>query len=191
MAKRKPLSRRVAALDGYRVLTNPEAESLLSTASDNKINEPIEWTTHPDPSPTEARMQVTVFNTRGERVLLTGRIPYVTPHRSHWTFTWGAKQRQEHPSPIRRLDLRDNHGNPDGERWERATHKHRWTEQDGNAWAYTPDDIPHKPVPDGPEDYREIFEAFAAECHVGFGPDYLWSDPPEQPPHQPTTWEVP
>ena len=92
---------------------------------------------------------------------------------------WGDKPQYEQPVNLRRLDLHDRHRNPDGEAWERQTHKHRWSWTSGNAWAYTPTDIPHdpEPLPAGSDDYRAVFEAFAHECGVGLGPDYKWADP--------------
>jgi len=110
-----------------------------------------------------------------ERLVLMGRIPLVVPWSSHWLLVWGKKVEREQPETIRRLDLRDDHPNPDGKLFEGATHKHRWSVADNNAWAYAPDDIPHDPsIPPLIEDnYRAIFEAFANECGIKFGPDYI------------------
>lgn len=59
-----------------------------------------------------------------------------------------------------------------------GTHKHK-AECLPPDDCYEPDDIPAVPVsPDvGPELYREVFEAFAAECHVVLGDDFEWSPP--------------
>ncbi len=94
---------------------------------------------------------------------------------------------------LRRLDLRDDHVNPDGVQWRRETHKHRWSVADANSWAYTPNDIPHDGRPEavGPDNYRAIFEAFAAECQIGFGPNYNWNDPTFPDLGTETLWRLP
>lgn len=57
-------------------------------------------------------------------------------------------------------------------------HKHRAEGEPPND-CYEPDDIPEVPLsPDvSPELYREVFEAFAAECHVTIGDDFEWAPP--------------
>jgi len=60
-----------------------------------------------------------------------------------------------------------------------GTHKHRAEPGGGDEGAYQPDDIPEVPLQPrvAPGTYRAILEAFAAECFVGFGPDFVWSEP--------------
>lgn len=187
------LRRRLLAQAGFRRLTDPEAQTLL--AAEKTINEPVKWVPSRtiEAPVTEVRMAVAVSNPQRERLVLGGRIALVVPGRSHWLLTWGDKSHDERPETIRRLDLRDLHRNPDGEYWDRRTHKHRWSVADANRWAYTPTDIPHdvKAGSDTVDDYRAIFEAFARECGIGFGPYYAWQDPPMDYAAEPTLWEVP
>ncbi len=139
------------------------------------------------------RCRVEVFNSIGETLWVAGRIHRDHPHRPHWIFGWGCKVQQEQPVNLRRLDLRDSHSNPDGESWHQATHKHVWSAASGNAWAYTPSDIPHDadPEPVGADDYRLVFEAFAHESGIVFGPDYKWAVPDLAPDPATPLWEVP
>ncbi len=185
----RELRRRAPGLEGFRELTDPEAQALLSSDCTRTVNEAVEWTA----AGGESRFSVQVFNTRSETLTLRGRINEAVPHRSHWLLVWGDKRRQEHAVVLRRLDLRDDHDNPDGQAWRGETHKHTWSQDEDNAWAYTPDDIPHDPDPGpvGADDYRAIFEAFVAECGVGFGPDYCWTDPKLDGDELGTLWRVP
>lgn len=189
MAGPGDLRRRAAGLDGFRALTDVEAQALLGRECDRTVNEEIEWMA----SGGESRFSVRVFNTRNETLTMRGRINDAVPERSHWLLIWGDRAKEEHPEVLRRLDLRDNHDNPDGQTWRGQTHKHTWSRAENNAWAYTPDDIPHH-LEVGPvvaDDYRAIFEAFAAECGVRFGPDYRWTDPKLDRDDPETLWEVP
>lgn len=87
---------------------------------------------------------------------------------------------------VRRLDLRGTHRDrSSGEEWINRTHKHRWSEADGDKSVYTPDDICHKPsVPyvtsmnDLADEYRQVFEDFTKECLINLGPTYIWTHPP-------------
>lgn len=186
---------RIARLPELRHLTDSEAAGVLADRS-LVVNEPVRWeiSRGTEANPSEVRMSVRVFNSLGENLRLRGRISIAVPECSHWVLGWGDKRAGEHPAEIRRLDLRDGHRNPDGERWIDATHKHLWSAAEGNRWAYTPTDIPHSVLEeDGvcDDDYRAIFEAFASECRVGLGPDYRWTDPRLDPPAQVDLWEVP
>ena len=82
--------------------------------------------------------------------------------------------------PVRRLDVRDSHSNPhgsDGQTWSNETHKHAWREEYGDGWAYTPDGLPIAPGYDvAPDEYREVFEAFCAECGIDLE-DFVWVEP--------------
>lgn len=170
----------VESLADFRHLTDAEAAKLLCQGG--LIDEPVEWTvmrTRND-RPAEFRAKVAVENPSGERIFIGGRILIERLWASHWVLVWGDRRHHERSASIRRLDLRDDHVNPDGEVWDRQTHKHLWSVEDNNAVAYTPDDIPHDPSapPVTQDDYRAIFEAFAAEVNVDLGPNYEWSDPP-------------
>ncbi|WP_337973463.1 hypothetical protein [Cellulomonas sp. NTE-D12] len=186
---------RLARLPNFRRLTDAEADLLLDDKS-LVVNEPVRWgvSRWADVNPTELRMSVRVFNAFGENLSMRGRISIAIPERSHWALGWGDKRAGEFPVDLRRLDLRDDHQNPDGARWRGTTHKHRWSSQDGNRWAYTPTDIPHESIGEGSvcdDDYRAIFESFAAECHVELGPEFRWHDPELLRPTQTDLWEVP
>lgn len=185
------LRRRMASLADAEHLSQAEADLILDPQVSKTVNEEVAWTT--TDCPAEARFSVTVFNSTGATLTLRGRLLLDRPWRSHWLLTWGDKGDKQAVAVLRRLDLRDLHRNPDGETWEEETHKHRWSEVDGNSWAYTPTDIPHTPHvdPDTPDDYRSVFEAFAAECGISLGPDYKWSDPDLTPGSTPPLWEVP
>lgn len=169
------LRRRLAKAGEQRRLTDGQAEAIL--AAEKSIDAPIQWKPH---NRTWFRMTVEVSNRLGERLKMTGNVSRDYPGRSSWTLTWGDKTAGEFPEAIRRLDLRGKHlGNADGSIWDYETHKHRWSQADGDREAYTPTDIPH----DQPgsaitrDDYKVIFEAFAAECDIGLGPTYDWSGP--------------
>jgi len=186
-------------LEAFRLLTDEEAKRLISDPSVSKVvAERVAWTVTMTRNhrPTEIRARVSVVNSLKERMYLDGRILVERPWQSHWVLTWGSKAHHEQPESLRRLDLRDSHRNPDGQVWERQTHKHLWSVADGNAVAYTPEDIPHDPAtpPVTPDDYRAIFEAFAREMSIDLAPDYTWEDPPVSDVQgcvDPTIWEVP
>ena len=73
---------------------------------------------------------------------------------------------------VRRLCVNNEHRPFSG------THKHQY-ERAGSAECYEPDDIPN--VPMGARAavrvYREVFDAFAAECNIQIGPGFTWCDP--------------
>lgn len=84
---------------------------------------------------------------------------------------------------LRRLDVRGSHTNlqhtGNTERWNRRTHKHAFRDACGDAYAYTPTDIPDTDSPsDSPEpnEHGLVFEAFCGECGIEVGGN--WVDPP-------------
>ncbi|MFC0008074.1 hypothetical protein [Micromonospora siamensis] len=60
-----------------------------------------------------------------------------------------------------------------------GTHKHRSEPGGGDEGAYEPDDIPAVPLQPrvAPGTYRAILEAFAAECFIAIGDDFVWREP--------------
>jgi hypothetical protein len=169
------LRNRLAKAGDSRRLTDGEADALL--ACTKSVETPVFWTPH---DRRRLRMSVPVTNTLSERLTLTGSVSRDLPGMSSWTLTWGNKVAGDFTEAIRRLDLRGKHlGNADGAVWNYETHKHRWTQTDGDREAYTPDDIPHEHpgTPQTRDDYRAIFEAFSAECAIDLGAGYQWSDP--------------
>jgi hypothetical protein len=191
---RKGAARRAAQVANLHRLTDSGAAALLDSSVSKTVNEEVVWTAGGARSGegSEVRMRVSVFNSMNEPLFVTGRIELDNPLASHWLLVWGTKRGGQHSVNLRRLDLRDSHPNPDGQRWDHATHKHTWSEADGNAWAYTPTDIPHDQSPSfvGHDDYRLICEAFLAECGIELGPDYKWSEPPLDA-GTPTLWSPP
>ncbi|WP_132208442.1 hypothetical protein [Kribbella steppae] len=191
------LPKAIQSAENFRRLTNPEAKNLLEGDINKVISGTVEWFIEDtrQGSSIRARCKVEISNSLGERLYLDGRIVLDRPWQSHWILTWGNKAHHEKPATIRRLDLRDDHRNPDGQFWDRATHKHLWSVADKNRVAYTPTDIPHDPSvpPNAPDDYRAIFEAFAKEVGINFASDYRWTDPPLSTPAPMTTtlWDVP
>ncbi len=74
-----------------------------------------------------------------------------------------------------RLVLDGSHRNHVGEPgvWRDETHKHRWTNLHGDAIAYSLGDITAKPgAAVGADEYRAVFEAFAAECEISLTEGY-------------------
>jgi len=73
----------------------------------------------------------------------------------------------------RRLCLNVPHSPFDG------THKHRAEPGSGDEDTYEPDDIPELPLAPrvAPGTYRAILEAFAKECFIEIGPDFVWTEP--------------
>jgi hypothetical protein len=73
----------------------------------------------------------------------------------------------------RRLCLNQEHKPIEG------THKHRTEPSIGDEIPYKPTDIPEVPLSPrvAPGTYREIFDAFAAECFIDVGPDFTWEEP--------------
>lgn len=143
-----------------------EAEADHVVAIPKFIDATVDWTyKHRD-----VRASLPVGNRQGQRINLQLRIAYPLPERLHVILAW----RQ---TPIRRLDVRDNHVNPDREEeWVERTHKHRWTDLHGDGQAYTPEDIPPTDGPVTPGEYRRIVEAFCRECNID--PEELqWVDP--------------
>jgi hypothetical protein len=72
--------------------------------------------------------------------------------------------------PIRRLCVRVSHRNRcrgSTKSWIHETHKHQYTDECGDSFAYTPSPFP--PTPDltvTPGEYRAVFEAFCDECNI-------------------------
>lgn len=145
--------------------TLTEAEADLLIENDKEITAEIEWRRV---NGSEAAT-VRVKNSSGRHLELRLRVQPKAPEQLHLVL---LDSRQ----PLRRLDVRDGHTNPDGTRWEHQTHKHRWTDLHGDGEAYTPSDIPE---PDGdvtPDHYREIVEAFCQECNIDHA-GLVWTDP--------------
>lgn len=65
---------------------------------------------------------------------------------------------------IKSLDIGKGHRNPpDRKENVEKKHKHTWTDEWKDQWAYIPDDIT-----DG-ADFEQVFWEFLAECNISFG----------------------
>ena len=184
----KKLRGRLAKAGLRRHITDTEATQLL--ACEKTIHSTPDWELTGNG---DLRMDMDVANSMSEHLQIGGRVSAKYAGKSTWWLLWGDNEQGECQEQLRRLDIRGSHSNPDDERWERKTHKHLWSAEHKNDHAYTPDDIPH----DQPgtlvtrDNYREIFEAFAAECGIKTGSDYAWSEPIfKQQAGQKSIWEV-
>jgi hypothetical protein len=74
---------------------------------------------------------------------------------------------------VRSLDVNGSHENKhtNSEKWLRKTHKHKWTDECQDRFAYTPTDITA-------HDVRGQFEQFCAEC--GIECNVALAEPPGQ-----------
>lgn len=190
------IATRLKKISQLRYLDETEADSIMEAVADLHIMQPILWAENPGKTD-EWRFNVAVFNALNENLTVTARVNQRRPFVSHWCLVWGDKRLGERAVNLRRLDLRDDHTNPDGEQdWVSKTHKHIWSSQYGERFAYTPDDIPHdcRLPPLVPDSLKCIFEAFARECGIRLiAPGYQWSEPPIGVPEeqQATLWEIP
>jgi hypothetical protein len=84
-----------------------------------------------------------------------------------WKYTYQLRLGSQ---PIRRLCVRGSHRNRCGgstESWISETHKHRYTDECGDSFAYAPSPFPATPdLTVTPSEYREVFEAFCDECNI-------------------------
>lgn len=167
------LRARLAKAGGGRRLTDTEATQIL--ASQKTIHSKPEWNLTPNG---DLRMDMPVLNSMNEPLQVGGRLSAKFAGKSTWWLMWGDKQHGDEQPHLRRLDIRGPHRQPD-EHWDHRTHKHLWSVEHKNDYAYTPEDIPHEQPGTlvTVDNYREIFEAFVAECAIGTGPDYAWSEP--------------
>lgn len=109
-----------------------------------------------------------------------------------WSYTCVLLHRTSGAN-VRRLDVRGTHRDRRGGRvWLNRTHKHRWSEAEGDRDVYTPVDIRHEPaVPvsagmkDLADEYRQVFEDFTKECLIRLVEGYMWQHPPYPEPDQP------
>lgn len=137
-------------------LTEANAEHILQAGL--RITSPISWNTK---SVTWRWFEVGVHNDLGVALVLHMQVNQRTPERYSIHLRSG-------PDHLRRLDIRGSHANKDSERriWNWETHKHRWTDEFGDGWAYTPDGIPADGDAVAPQEYRAVFEAFCDECAI-------------------------
>lgn len=120
-----------------------------------------------------------VQNRQDQYVRLNVRIVLAIPWRYHLVLRWDKVE-------MRKLDVRDDHSNPDGsEHWRLRTHKHRFTDEWGHRFAYTPTELPDTTqFRVDLDEYEEVFFGFCHECMIDTT-DFTWIDPPLRP--RPTT----
>lgn len=152
-------------------VTDELAALVLDPAAHLELRVPMTWIVR---SVASVRAEMAVHNAHGLPVKLGVQL---LP-RKPWRLT---AYLMIYNQQLRRLDVNASHSNPGpgGETWDEQTHKHRWSEQWANRYAYTPDDIPVIPQAGGTsEHYRGAFEAFCGESGVALTGEYVWSDPP-------------
>ncbi|MFN3256223.1 MAG: DUF6978 family protein [Ilumatobacter sp.] len=150
-----------------------EADYIIENVS-MKIDTPVRWQRHG----LQLTSTVAVVGPGIEADLVMDiHVPPTMPGK------YSFNLRQVGHAVIRRLDVRGSHTNPREmgvpERWAMRTHKHRYRDGFGDAFAYTPDDIPDTSSPvDSPEpgEHEAVFRAFCNEC--GIDPQSCWVDPP-------------
>jgi hypothetical protein len=140
-----------------------------------ELRVPLTWTRRP----TTYRAEAAVHNAHGLPLRSGLQIIIDKP----WKVT---AYLMLHGTQIRRLDVNGSHRNrTDGQVWRSQTHKHVFSEAHQSAVAYTPTDIPTVPFQNvSDEDYRQVWEAFCAECGVVLGGTYAWRPPDLNPPQQ-------
>jgi hypothetical protein len=116
------------------------------------------------------RLKLEVANRLGESLWLHMGIPLRVPWQYSLALVWNRL-------PVRRLDVRGSHVNQcdgSGQRWNGATHKHKWRDEYRDGWAYTPNDIPPTPGTSlGQNEHRQVFEAFCLESKVRVETDWV------------------
>lgn len=142
---------------------------ILSETLDLELRVPMKWETRA----TTVRAQMGVHNAHSLPLLLGVQVLIPKP----WKLTTHLMIYGQH---LRRLDVNGSHSNrtADREVWKERTHKHTFSEQDQDAIAYTPGDIPAVPTANVVgEHYRGAFEAFCGEQAIKLTVEYRWIDP--------------
>ena len=137
---------------------------LLSKASGATTVGPIQWTTQKSVS--EGIVIVRTDLPDLEEGKLRVLVRRLAPSQPRLQYLIGR-------ASVRRLCVNEAH------RPFAGTHKHMINPMETDEDAYEPDDIPHVPLAPrvAPGTYRVILEAFAAECEVAIGSDFVWVEP--------------
>lgn len=146
------------------------AEHLLS-GGHMSVRVPVRW--REDLHHVRAQVAVDAPETYGAGLVLDLSLSFARP----WKYSY---QLRSGGVILRRLDVRSSHTNHSGPpgRWRGETHKHRWSDRYRDHIAYTPTDIPAAPgTTVGPDEYRQVFEAFCGECNITLAQGYLWVEP--------------
>lgn len=144
-------------------LTNEDFETILNDES-KTIEGDVRW--YRDEGHSSAvKLNVKIESDQGWPMTMVGYYNTVTHKLTYAVVAFGVR--------VYALDF-GRHRNPDGE-WLDGVHKHRWSEQHRDAYAYVPEDISSPP-----SEPLAVWSEFLDEAkirHVGE------IDPP--PPHQP------
>lgn len=134
-----------------------------------ELRVPLSWSGRP----TTVRAELGVHNTHG----LPLRAGLQVVRDKPWKVTVYLMLYGTH---LRRLDVNGSHRNrTDGQDWNYATHKHKFSEERQDAVAYTPEGMPAVPFTYVSDDhYRRVWEAFCVECGIRFGGAYAWQASP-------------
>ena len=129
-------------------MTEGEVDAVLS--AEKVITERLRWGRHGLSGPREFLDARVLDVESSELLVLRGNRTAGRPNYSFVLLYRGI--------PIRKLTVHAKHTNPDGQ-VIRGPHKHKWTEVDGDALAYVPNDINWHSIDTALVD-------FLAECNI-------------------------
>ena len=134
-------------------LANLEVNKILQAPK--VVKEDIRWRT--DPSQAWAKCELGVKNKLKANLKLY--LNWNTEEQSLFSFSLVLNNAYR----IAGIDFNGSHRNrhTDNNLWITKTHKHKWTEECRNSWAYTPEDITGKKAED-------VFQTFCRECNIDF-----------------------
>ncbi len=146
------------------LLTQQSVGLLLSKSSMATTLGQVTW--KPKRSVTEGLIRVRTVLPGLEEGVVRIHIRWPAPSQPRYQYLIGG-------ASVRRLCVNDPHP-PYG-----GTHKHVINPLGSEEDAYEPDDIPAIPLAPrvAPGTYRAILEAFAGECEIRLGEDYVWTEP--------------
>ncbi|MEU9155734.1 hypothetical protein AB0D59_35595 [Streptomyces sp. NPDC048417] len=146
------------------LLSQQSVGLLLSKTSKATTVGAIAWKSQR--SVTVGLLQVRTVLPELEQGIIRIHIRWLAPSQPRYQYLIGG-------ASVRRLCVNDPHPPYDG------THKHMINPLGSEEDAYQPTDIPAVPlVPRvAPGTYRAILEAFAGECEVSLGEDFVWTEP--------------
>ena len=150
-------------------MDNNLAALVLGETAGLELRVPMRW----ESRATAVRAQMVVHNAHDLPLYLGVQVLILKP----WKLTAYLMIYGQH---LRRLDVNGSHGNRTGDRevWNERTHKHTFSEQHQDTFAYTPCDIPAVPTANVVRDhYRGAFEAFCEEQAIKLAGEYRWIDP--------------
>lgn len=130
------------------------------------VNSDIKWSIDEDHSPT-VEFNVELINQLGLPIVLKGTFNGLAKSMSFVLILKGTGR-------IYALDLGSDHRNPDKQLTGRK-HKHRWTNQHKDRWAYVPDDIT-EPV----TNLAGVWQQFCAEVRLVHNGTFYNPEPIQQ-----------